>query len=292
MIRSIHIGVTDVDRAAYPHEDGFDYALASSLTSAKLMEEVARAAGVTEPKLLHNPTVAEVAAAVSAVGVELQRGDTLFFTSCGHGCVVPSKYGDKADVPKSVSGYSVRGKYNQTILLHDRMLVDDEFAAMFLDFKHGVRIVTMIDSCNSGSFCADVFNRENRREVANKVQRARIAGALVMKPPPKLAEDLYARHKELYDSVQAEHLELPVVGIHFGGCQDDEESYANADGSGSLFTLAVHKLMLEKDPPATSAALHERLREQLEPQGQTPTLVMFAEARERDLQAPPIGAKG
>ena len=58
----------------------------------------------------------------------------------GHGGQVPDKNGDETE-----------DGYDETWVLYDRQLVDDELYALWSKFPAGVRVVVLSDSCHSGS---------------------------------------------------------------------------------------------------------------------------------------------
>jgi metacaspase-1 len=101
-------------------------------------------------------------------------------------------------------------------VLYDRQLVDDELYDLWQDFKAGVRILVLSDSCHSGSVTKDI--------------PAFITGGPRIKAMPSiLGEKVESAHKALYHSIQDEHLGSETANILasvllISGCQDFQVS--------------------------------------------------------------------
>src|SRR5262245_27849864 len=84
-------------------------------------------------------TSAALLTALADVAEALGEKDMLLVTYSGHGGQVPDLNGDDAD------------QMDETWVLYDRQVVDDELYAMWERFKPGVRIAVFSDSCHSGT---------------------------------------------------------------------------------------------------------------------------------------------
>src|SRR5690349_18204302 len=84
-------------------------------------------------------TADSVIAAIGQASNDLGPQDILFLTYSGHGGQVADEAGDEDD-----------GK-DETWVLYDRQLVDDELYALWAKFQPGVRIIMLSDSCHSGT---------------------------------------------------------------------------------------------------------------------------------------------
>lgn len=82
-------------------------------------------------------TAEAVIGAIAGTAHSLRSGDMLLLTYSGHGSQVPDKNSDESD------------GQDETWCLYDRMLVDDELNALWSQFKSGVRICMLSDSCHS-----------------------------------------------------------------------------------------------------------------------------------------------
>jgi len=150
----------------------------------------------------------------------LESGDILFLSYAGHGGQVPdrnSEFMDELD------------EMDETWCLYDRELVDDELYAFWANFKQGVRIFMVSDSCHSGSVAKD----------PDVQQMAAAQKGSMRVLPMEVQAATYRAHQALYDQVQAdnpagEEVEVGASVILISGCQDNQVSY-DGDENG-LFT--------------------------------------------------------
>jgi len=118
----------------------------------------------------------------------LQTGDLLVFYFSGHGGQVTDTSGDETD------------GQDETLVLYNRHLIDDELNKIWPTFKAGVRIVMISDSCNSGT------NYRMARDV-----------------PAEAATPVVAMSRNAAAAMQASM-------IHMGGCRDGSTSTGFAVG--------------------------------------------------------------
>jgi hypothetical protein len=156
--------------------------------------------------------------------ISFASGDIFWLTYSGHGSQVPdtNNNGDEPD------------RQDETWVLYDRELIDDELYALWGKFKAGVHILVLSDSCHSGT-----------------VIRAIPPGLGVMKPvarpramPPDVALRTYKRHKALYDGIQKAHpagekAKVNAAVLLISGCQDNQTSLDGA--RNGLFTEKLKK---------------------------------------------------
>jgi metacaspase-1 len=229
--RSIHIGLNFVDPA---HYDGWDGELTACEADAESMEAIAERKDL-EPRtmlLRSAATSSAVIAEIEKAAQEMSAGDFLFVTYSGHGGQVP----DKNDEPD---------RTDETWVLYNRQLVDDELYALWAKFKPGVRIFVLSDSCHSGSVVRKLDDPvpnpvSTRQTAAQQEPRFRAMPRDVM-----LAT--YQANKEEYDTIQesvpssqesAEVLGATVLLI--SGCQDDElslDGFENGLFTGTLLDV-------------------------------------------------------
>ncbi|HYH66174.1 MAG TPA: caspase family protein [Urbifossiella sp.] len=134
---SLHIGVNRLDPAKYPGVPSLEAAEADALA----LHDTARLA-LFEAKLLvgERATTRAVLAEFAAAAARLRAGDLFLVTFAGHGALVKDFNNNHAP----------RG-YDQAFCLYDRMLVDDEIVTRWADFKPGVKVLILLDSCHSGT---------------------------------------------------------------------------------------------------------------------------------------------
>jgi hypothetical protein len=214
--RSIHIGLNRVDPK---HYQGWDGQLQGCENDASDLAAIAKQAGFEGTTLLTKQgTSKRVKDAITTAAGALDKGDILLLTYSGHGGQVPDTNGDEPD------------QYDETWVLYDRELVDDELYELWSKFRPGVRIFVLSDSCHSGTAV---------RETINAVKPEALGEHLPRTMPKAQAQVVYEANKDTYDEIQRS---LPAgekvdVGAHvllFSGCQDNQTS---ADGArNGLFT--------------------------------------------------------
>jgi hypothetical protein len=224
---SIHIGLNTVDPA---HYGGWDGRLKACEFDAKDMAAIAEDKGFeTQTLLTKQGTAKAVKDAIARAAGELKEGDILFLTYSGHGGQVPDRNG--GDEPD---------RQDETWVLFDRQLVDDELFALWGRFKRGVRIFVLSDSCHSGSVTRDLFNAVT----PHIVERGMIDDEepRTKDMPPEVQDETYTRNSELYDGIQRDHeagdkVQVGATVLLISGCQDNQLSL---DGSrNGLFTQTL-----------------------------------------------------
>jgi metacaspase-1 len=255
---SLHLGLNRVDPA---HYGGWDGRLAACEFDAKDMQAIARKQGLVPRILLTRAaTSAAVIAAICDAAKALKSGDIFFLSYSGHGGQVPDTNHDEAD------------RQDETWVLYDRQLVDDELYALWGRFAAGVRITMLSDSCHSGTMARElpVFLRAN---AATLPPRNRLM-------PPPVALKTYRLNKALYDGIQREHPagDQALVNsavILISGCQDNQTSL---DGSrNGLFTEKLRKVWSN----GKFAGTHKQFRNKiasLMPASQTPNYYVVGAA--------------
>lgn len=134
---SLHIGLNSVDPAVY---GGWSGTLKACEYDADDMRDICAARGLQTKQLLTAEATADaVLSRVSEAADVLGEGDLFVVSYSGHGGQVPDIAGEEPD------------KLDETWVLFDRQLLDDELYARWASFAAGVRVVVVSDSCHSGS---------------------------------------------------------------------------------------------------------------------------------------------
>ena len=218
---SLHIGLNFVDPK---HYQGWDGQLNACIADAKDMRALAKKKGFTGNTMLLDgqATVAAVTAAILEASRKLSKGDIFFLTYSGHGGQVHDTNGDEKD----------KGRMDETWVLFDRQLVDDELYNLWRKFKSGVRILALSDSCHSGTVTRDipVFLGGGPRPRA-------------MPRPVGIAVE--NANKALYRSIQknnpgAEKAKVNASILLISGCMDNQTSM-DGDDNGE-FTGMLKKV--------------------------------------------------
>jgi hypothetical protein len=219
---SLHVGVNKVDPSHY----GRELALNACESDAEAMRKIADSRGFESTMLLtKDATSANVIEGVERAARELSAEDSFFFTYAGHGAQVPDK-NDEGEADKS----------DETWVLYDRQLVDDELYALWAGFEAGVRVFVLSDSCHSGSMLRRI---DGVFDVVATADAAEAASPRYRAMPRDVMIATYRAHAELYDEIQkelpsAEQQDIGASVLLISGCQDDQLSL---DGfANGLFT--------------------------------------------------------
>ncbi|HUQ31196.1 MAG TPA: caspase family protein [Pyrinomonadaceae bacterium] len=151
---SLHVGINSADSDAFPtvaHLVGCE-------NDARAMHELAGLQHFSKRVLLLGPeaTYDRVKMEINAASAELKAGDIFLFTFAGHGS------------GKFDSSHDETDNQDETILLFDRMLLDDVLEGDFwVNFESGVRVLMIADSCHSGtvSFLLAALTRARQTEL-------------------------------------------------------------------------------------------------------------------------------
>jgi metacaspase-1 len=224
---SIHIGLNSVDPA---HYDGWDGQLQACEFDAQDMQRIAEAKGFDSTIMLSKDATAEaVSGAIQEASGALAKGDLLFLTYSGHGGQVPDTNSDeKGDAT------------DETWVLYDRQLVDDELYALWAGFEPGVRIFVLSDSCHSGSVTRDLFDALVPMIVEKGMVDAEKPRTKEL--PRDIQDATYRANEDLYKQVQSSHesgedADVQASVILISGCQDNQLSL-DGDRNG-LFTQTL-----------------------------------------------------
>ena len=224
--RSLHIGLNTVDPGQY---QGWSGDLSACEADAKDMKKICKTAGMTTTSLLtEDATSQAVLGAIDQAAAELVSGDLFVVTYSGHGGQIPDANADEAD------------SLDETWVLYDRQVLDDELYQRWSAFPEGVRIVVLSDSCHSGSVVKAQL--EASGPVTGALTQVFQGGRFM--PNDANTRDNLAR-KALYDEIRAAtpaegENELKARVLLLSGCQDNQTS-ADGDRNG-LFTATLRRV--------------------------------------------------
>ncbi|MER7466075.1 caspase family protein [Streptomyces sp. NPDC097981] len=196
---SIHVGLNNVDPRKY---DGWDGQLVACENDARDMAELARAAGFGDTVILtKDATVDTVTTALRKAAGELRGGDILLFTYSGHGGQMPDTDGDEPD------------ELDETLVFFDRQFLDDELHRELQRFDKGVRVVTLLDCCHSGTSIEMIDDPA--------------PGEAVRLMPVLKQQQIFERDKAFFQKLQRELRSTNGNGAEPGvvlisACQDDQ----------------------------------------------------------------------
>ncbi len=250
---SLHIGLNRVDPK---HYDGWDGALVACESDANDMMAIAKRCGFKPTRLLtKQATSKKVIDAITTAAKQLRSGDIFLLTYAGHGGQVPDRNGDERE-----------DGLDETCVLFDRELVDDELYALWGRFERGVRICMVSDSCHSGSQARGAVYRSIAPSAAGEPRFRAM--------PKEIETRTYNRNKKLYDGIQAAHPsgERVAVGasvLLISGCQDNQLS-SDGDSNG-LFTGTLKTVWKSGAFKGSYAKFHRDIQ-RLMPPWQSPNL--------------------
>lgn len=228
---SLHIGLNSVDAK---HYQGWDGQLRACEADAQDMKTLADGLGYASKLLLtKDATSRRVLRELAKAAKTLQTGDTFFLTYSGHGGQVPDVNNEEED------------GLDETWVLYDRMLVDDELYGAWARFAPGVRIVMLSDSCHSGSVTREppFLHLSTMKPLMDAYPGSE--QPVYRAIPPEVEQKTYQVHQDLYDAVQFSHpkgdsSDFGASVILISGCQDNQTS---ADGlKNGLFTGTLLKV--------------------------------------------------
>lgn len=213
---SLHIGLNRVDPA---HYQGWDGKLAGCENDARDMDALAEAVGY-EPRtmlLTTDATIRKVTDAIKKAAKALAPGDSFFITYSGHGGQVRDTNGDEQG--KDVNEFGeIADNYDETWLLYDRQLVDDEIYGLWSLFAPKVRVIVLSDSCHSGTVARPApWDTDNVDPWPNR------------RLPIELQDRVYEANKRTYDAVQKKYPSRDAKAVKasvalISGCMDNQTS--------------------------------------------------------------------
>lgn len=247
---SIHIGLNSID----PNHYGTDGQLKGCEKDAKAMLNISSNIGYKPILLLtKQATSTRLLSELKAASMTLSNDDVLLVSYAGHGAQIPDKTGDEID------------GYDETWCLYDRMLVDDELSNAWSNFKPGVKIIVISDSCHSGTVTR-MINFEGIKTIL-------YSDKLVYRClPPEIVLPVYDKYSFLYDGIKLGfprdlngNIQASVLLI--SGCQDNQLS---GDGpENGLFTGKLLQVWANGTFKGSYKAFHQQVLS-LMPSIQTP----------------------
>ncbi|MCY1019525.1 caspase family protein [Pyxidicoccus sp. MSG2] len=262
---SLNIGLNSVDPAHYA---GWDGALQACEADADDMEAIARGQnyGKVTKLLTKEATRARVLKEFEEAARVLQPGDLFLLTYSGHGGQLPDMNGDEAD-----------GR-DETWVLYDGELVDDEIYAGLSKLRQGVRVFMLSDSCHSGSVSRTAYaalrSSGNLSMLADSMQDTHEEERRFRNMPEVIALRTYRNNRAMYDAIMKDlpkedpRATMKATVLLISGCQDNQLS---SDGTfNGLFTAnllrvynggkfhrgyrSFHRGILRRMPPLQSPA--------------------------------------
>ena len=240
---AVHVGMNHVDPNAYA---GWDGALEGSENDAKAMADITLKLGFKRRLLMSaDATAAALLRAIRSAATALDDGDMCVITYAGHGGQLDDLDGDETD-----------GK-DETWVLYDREVLDDEIHTALTAFRPGVRVVVVSDSCHSGTVVRDFIRQVLRGSPTTRAAYTGVAPALRSRSrdgtapstvlrmrgaPPEVQASVLAQHGDLYRRIRAStpralNDDVAASVLLLAGCQDNQTSMEY--GGHGVFTAAL-----------------------------------------------------
>lgn len=230
---SLHIGLNRVDPVHYA---GWKGELAACENDARDMETIAGSQGfVTQSLLTKAATSTAVLSAIETAAKELVEDDFFLLTYSGHGGQINDVNNEEPD------------GLDETWVLYDRELVDDELYLMWSQFRPGVRIFVLSDSCHSGTMTKAMFLNP-APHLPRLEARVRASAGENLRPkllPPEVQAKIYKERAALYDDIRRktprrEKVNVECSVILISACQENQ---VVMDGiKNGLFTETLLKV--------------------------------------------------
>lgn len=265
---SLHVGLNSIDPGHYA---GWDGALKACEADAVAMEALARREGFeTQMLLTSDATRSNVVEQIKRAASELKGDDMFLFTISGHGGRIPDFNQDE--------DHDGDQKMDETLCLFDFQLADDELFMLWSEFRAGVRVLAVPDTCHSGSMIkfgpsapATLFGRELTLPVGVRAM------------PPWIEERVWRANEAAYreasrsysalkESVLTNPLSTPVKAsvLNLGACKDEQVAM---DGSEhGAFTGAMLRVWDEGRFRGDYRAFRAAIDAQIDSPSQTPQL--------------------
>lgn len=253
---SINIGLNFVDPNRY---GGWDGRLRGAEADARAMENLARKQGFESRLLLNEEATSDqVKGAIEGTARTLKSGDILLLTYSGHGGQIRDPSNEEAD------------GWDETWVLYDRQLIDDELYALWAQFQAGVRILVFSDSCHSGTLTHFSFYDALHQEPATR-EFGGIQGAeqpMFRAIPQEKAMQNYEQDKRVYDEIQQKYPagdrgDVRATVILISGCQDNQLSVDLP--AGGVFTQALLRVWDNGSFKGSYSRFHRYIRAQMPP---------------------------
>lgn len=246
---SLHIAVNDPDSNHYgPNLRK----LKACHNDAQEMAMMARQAKFTEVnKLLEqDATLGNVLSRLDKYAQEAKPGDLVFITYSGHGSQIPVLDPNQVDETDH---------FEETWCLYDTQLIDTEFYHCLSNFRKGVRVFILLDSCHSGTAIHEWIHESwsyLEDYLASRDQRFRHVSQ-------SHRDKIYKKHRIDYENRQEALLQEPPKKIEssvclISACQDNQR--AIEDLLNGRFTSAV---LFENNRKHTYRSLHKQVHKHL-----------------------------
>lgn len=274
---SLHIGLNRVNHEKYV---GWSGVLEGAETDAAAMKNIADSKGFSSTIILTKDATREALTSfLEEKAAVLESGDILLFTYAGHG----------RQIPDMKTGAPEEDWYDETWCLYDGQLIDDVLYEIWKQFKPGVRILVIADSCHSGTMTRD--SRAPGKEFSPADAQGNPLGkehCLSHSQAVRIFEENEAYFRGIIEQLPAERTPVPASVILISACQDHEycDEYVKLYVHG-VFTKALLDVWDDGNFKGNYKEFHKEIVEKT-PGRQTPNLLYFGGGIEEFLKQTPF----
>lgn len=176
---------------------------------------------------------------------------------------------------------------DETWVLYDGEVVDDELHELYTKFKAGVRIFVLSDSCHSGTVSRALYERTTPIEAEFRARPHAIFRSKLI--DPDVQERVKKRNKKMFEKIQedtkaAVKRSPDATILLISGCQDNQLS-SDGDVNG-LFTEVLLKVWSEGKFKSDYRHFQKAIKRRMPPSQQPNYFVVGAANRTFEHQRP------
>ncbi|NTX58675.1 caspase family protein [Myxococcus sp. CA039A] len=278
---SLNIGLNLVDPAHYA---GWDGALVACEADAEDMVAIAteRKFSTVRKVLTKDATRGRILKEMDEAARVLQPGDLFLLTYSGHGGQLPDRNSDESDAQ------------DETWVLYDGELIDDEIHLALSKLKQGVRVLMFSDSCHSGTVSKAAYaalRGSGSLELLSDTLHDPTPGERRFKDmPTAIALRTYRDNKAFYDDVMAglpkddPIAKTKATVLLISGCQDNQLS---SDGAfNGLFTANLLRVYNSGKFRGGHRTFHRRIVRRMPPLQSPNYSIVGVPSREFERETP------
>ena len=244
---SVHIGLKKVD-PGYGTWNGVDARFCENDAVAMYSLAVQSGFEALEPILTEKATKKNVCKAIEKAYLELNEGDVFWLSFAGHGFRRPNQ------------NTSIKDDFKECWIVYDDAIIDSELHGWLAEFREGVRVIVVSESCNSGGMIEPPPFALVRRKVGRAIDK--LFGRSALEVPAEVVEIIvdenYERFRELDRRYRAKNSEgVKAMVILFAACRADQLAYIDEAAKHGLFTTS---LLREVDGAESYRKLGESVR--------------------------------
>jgi len=266
---SLHVGLNSVDPDHYHGVQN----LKSCEFDAKDMKSIAESLKYNESNILLTADAKRenVISFIKQAAAGLDSGDLFLLTYSGHGGQLPDENNDE------------KSGLDDTWILYDAVLIDDELYSLWKEFKEGVRVFVLSDSCHSGTVIKVAGPDKAKPADAKKDFRYKYVSREIML-------DTYIRNREFYDDIlkkidRSKSSSDVLASVRLiSACQDNETAIDNP--SHGLFTAALLSIWDDGNFQGNYKEFYEEIRKKTIPVQEPNHFLTGIQSEEFDNQKP------